>query len=66
MAKKTKTIQEDIKEEYEELVKKFDKIFKEYFGKMCPEFQQNCFQCRINLIYNKFKKELFDEYVGDK
>jgi len=63
---KAKIIQEDIKTEYENLIKKLDKIFEKEFGKMCPDFDADCIQCRLNLIYNNFKKELSDEFVGCK
>ncbi len=58
-----RTIKEDIETTYEKLVEKLDKIFEKEFGKMCPDFNVNCAQCRANLIYNNFKKELHDEFV---
>lgn len=66
MKNKAKTIQEDINAEYKKLIKRLDKIFKREFGKMCPDFNADCVQCRLNLIYNNFKKELSDEFVGAK
>lgn len=52
-----------MEEEFEKLIKKIDKIFEKEFGKMCPDFNPNCVQCRTNLIYNNFKKELYEEFV---
>jgi len=61
---KQSNIQEDITKDLEKLFKKFDKDFYEYFGKMCPEFNVECIQCKLNLIYNNFKKELWEEFTG--
>ena len=61
--KKKKTIQDEIGEEYDELIKKMDKIFEKEFGKMCPDFEPTCIQCVAHLIYNKFKKDLYDAFV---
>ena len=54
---------EETEENFNKLTKSIDKIFENEFGKMCPDFEPGCFQCKANLIYNKFKKELFDEFV---
>ena len=61
--KKKKTIQEDIEENYRRLIKNMNKLFEKEFGKMCPDFEPGCIQCRANLIYNNFKKELYDAFV---
>ena len=61
--KNNKNIQEEIEKEYLDLTKKMDKLFEKPFGKMCPDFEPGCAQCRANLIYNNFKKELFDTFV---
>lgn len=47
-------------EYYYKLIMKMDKIFEKEFGKMCPEFESACVQCRAHLIYNNFKKELYE------
>jgi len=52
--------------DYDDLEKfftKIDKIWQSEFGKECPDFYPNCFQCKMNLIYNKFKQDVFDEVV---
>jgi hypothetical protein len=61
--KKKKTIQEDIEENYRKLIKNIDKLFEKEFGKMCPDFDCECIQCRVHLIYNNFKKELWNTFV---
>lgn len=53
----------EIVEYYYKLINKFDKIFQNDFGKMCPDFESGCAQCRAHLIYNKFKKDLYDEFI---
>lgn len=60
---KKRTIQEEIEADYYRLFMKIDKIFEKEFGKMCPEFEPNCFQCKAHLIYNNFKKDLYDTFV---
>lgn len=52
--------------DYEDLITlfyKIDKIWHSYFGKECPEFSPDCPQCRLALIYNRFKQESFDEVL---
>jgi len=63
---KEKVAREETEQEYEKFIKKLDKIFEKEFGKMCPDFEPSCFKCRINLTYNQFKKNLFEEFVQDK
>lgn len=65
MKKQKRTIQQETEEDYEKLIKKLDKIFEKEFGKMCSDFEPSCPQCKVHLIYNKFKKDLFDEIVKD-
>lgn len=62
---KKKSIQTDIEEDVEKVFKKMDITFSSYFGKMCPEFNLDCVQCRANLIYNNFKSRLWEELVRD-
>ena len=59
--KKEKTKEVDEIEELERFFEKIDKIWYKEFGKQCPDFHPLCPQCRFALIYNKFKKEVFDE-----
>lgn len=61
--KKLNDLQREIGEQYEYIIERMDKLFEKEFGKMCPEFEPGCVQCKANLIYNKFKQELFDEFV---
>ncbi len=65
--KMKKTIQEEIQEEIEKdvekIFKKMDKLMEDYYGKMCPEFEKDCCQCRANLIYNNFKSRMWEELV---
>jgi hypothetical protein len=61
--KKTKTIQEEIEDDYYKLTKEMDKVFAKQFGKMCPEFEPGCKQCEAHLIYNKFKQDLYQAFV---
>ena len=61
--KKTISIDEEIRNDLGNIFKKFDKALEKYIGKMCPDFDPNCIQCRLNLIYNKFKKDFFDEML---
>lgn len=62
-SKKKLTIQEEIEEDYQKLVEIMDKIFEKRFGKMCPDFESGCVQCSVHLVYNNFKKELYDIFV---
>lgn len=64
--KKSKSNQDEIEESYQILIDKFDKIFEKDFGKMCPDFEPACVQCTAHLIYNTFKKRLYDELVKAK
>ena len=57
------SIDEEIRKDLKKIFKKFDNELEKYIGKMCPEFDPNCSQCRLNLIYNKFKIEFFDEML---
>ena len=61
--KQKKTIQEDIEDNYRNLIKNMDKLFEKEFGKMCPDFNCVCIQCAAHLIYNNFKKELWTTFV---
>jgi hypothetical protein len=61
--KKQIPIQEEIEKDYYRLIMNIDKIFLKEFGKMCPDFEPGCVQCRAHLIYNKFKQELYDGLV---
>ena len=61
---KKKTIQEDIEGNYRKLIKNMDKLFEKEFGKMCPDFDCECIQCAVHLIYNNFKKELYNTFVS--
>ncbi|KKN07402.1 hypothetical protein LCGC14_1067270 [marine sediment metagenome] len=61
--KKDKNIDQEIRNDLERIFRKFDKELEKYIGKMCPEFNPECSQCRLNLIYNKFKKETYDEML---
>lgn len=63
MPRKKKNIQQEIEDNYQLLIDKFDKIFKKEFGKMCPDFEPACVQCTAHLIYNNFKKNLYKELV---
>ena len=62
-AKSKKSIQDEIEEGVEEVFKKTDIAFFNYFGKMCPTFEKDCVQCRANLIYNDFKSRIWEELV---
>ena len=53
-----------IYEDLEKIFKKVDKILEKYIGGRCPEFNLACPQCRLNLIYEKFKIELANELEG--
>ncbi|MBM3234354.1 hypothetical protein FJZ19_04660 [Candidatus Pacearchaeota archaeon] len=66
MAEEKKKIQEEIEQDFEKFIKRIDKIFEKEFGKMCPDFEPSCIQCRANLIYNQFKKNLFEEFIQEK
>lgn len=61
--KNRREIQIEIEDDYYKLIKKIDAIFEKEFGKMCPEFEAGCVQCKANLIYNKFKQDLYDTFV---
>jgi len=64
--KKTKLKKKYLLNDYDNLekfFKKIDKIWQKEFGKECPEFCPNCFQCKFSLIYNKFKQDVFDEVL---
>lgn len=64
--KKTRKRKPKEEDDYGELTKffsKIDKIWQKEFGKECPEFVPNCPQCKFNLIYNKFKQDVFDEVL---
>lgn len=56
-------IQEEIETDYNNLIKKMDKLFQKDFGKMCPDFEPRCMQCTAHLIYNNFKRNLFKAFV---
>jgi hypothetical protein len=62
-AKKKKTIQEEIEDDFYKLTKEMDKVFEKQFGKMCPEFEPGCMQCVAHLIYNNFKQNLYEAFV---
>ena len=53
-------IDKEIERDTEKVLKKIDKIFYDYYGKMCPEFEKDCIQCRANLVYNNFKNKLWE------
>jgi aspartate-semialdehyde dehydrogenase len=61
--KEKKSIQEEMEEGAEEVFKKMDIAFFKYYGKMCPQFEKDCVQCRANLIYNNFKSRIWEELV---
>jgi len=61
--KQISTVQEEIEKDYYRLIKKMDVIFKKEFGKMCPDFECECIQCNVHLIYNNFKKQLWEAFV---
>lgn len=50
-------------EDLERFFGKIDKIWQKEFGKECDEFAPCCEQCKIALIYNKFKQDIFDEVL---
>jgi hypothetical protein len=56
-------IQQEMEKDTEEIFNKMDEIFEEYFGKMCPDFDPNCIQCKVSLVYNNFKKQIWDEFI---
>ena len=60
---KEKTIQEEIEQSTEKLFEKIDKILEKEWGKICPEFELDCIQCRVHLAYNKFKDEVWQKHV---
>jgi len=51
-------------EELEKMFKKVDKLIEDYIGSRCPDFNFNCGQCRLNLIYEDFKIKLARELEG--
>lgn len=63
MVKSKKSIQQEIEDDYEKLMKEMDKAFKKQFGKMCPDFEPGCMQCTAHLIYNNFKRQLWEAFV---
>lgn len=63
MKKKEKNLRDEMEEDYQKMFKVMDKVFEKEFGKMCPEFEPACIQCEAHLIYNKFKKEIWDRFV---
>lgn len=60
---KEKSIQEEMEKDTNKMFNKMDKIFNEYFGKMCPDFNPDCIQCKMNLVYNNFKKQIWEEFI---
>ncbi len=58
-----KTIQEEIEQDTEKMFEKIDKIIEKQFGKMCPEFEKDCIQCKVHLAYNEFKNRIWQEHV---
>ncbi len=62
---KKKTIQEEIERDTEKMFKQLDKVVEKQWGKMCPQFEPDCVQCRFHLTYNKFKDEIWQWHVRD-
>lgn len=60
---KKKTIQEKIEQTTEKMFKQMDKVIEKQWGKMCPEFELDCFQCRFHLAYNQFKDKIWQMHV---
>ena len=58
-------IQDEIEDDVRKVFNKMEKTFHEYFGKHCPTFDPECYQCKANLIFSNFKKKLWDEHVKD-
>lgn len=55
-----------VKTEYDELDELFEKIEKDLekeFGKMCPDFEPLCVQCKFWNKFNNFKSWVFKEFL---
>jgi hypothetical protein len=63
--KQSRTIQEEIENNYYKTIEKMDKVFEKEFGKMCPDFNPTCVQCLVHHTYNNFKKELYYTFIKD-
>lgn len=61
--KQEKTIDEEIRENLEAFFKKTDKMIEADIGKMCHPFDPECAQCKLHLIYNKFKLDYYEEML---
>ncbi len=61
-----KSIDDEIKERTNRMFQKIDKIIEKEWGKMCPDFELDCVQCRVHLIYNNFKDKIWQENVRRK
>ena len=60
-----KAIQEEIEEGVRKVFDKMEKPFHKYFGEACPVFDPECQQCKSNIIFSKFKQELWKECVKE-
>ena len=55
-----------VETEYDELINLFEKIEKNLekdFGKMCPDFEPFCVQCKFWNKFNEFKSWTFEEFL---
>ena len=56
-------LQKDIEEDTLKFFNQMDKPFFKYFGEACPEFEPDCVQCKVNLLYRDFKLKLWEKFV---